>query len=943
MEAQERNAGADETDRFFDLSPDLLAVLTREGRFVKANPAWKKTLGFDAAELAGESAIDLIHPDDLARTLSLGESMVDHRRLSGFENRYRCKDGSYRWLHWSAVSEADTGLIYAVARDVTEDTRVRIALEKSEQRYRDLAEQSLDFIANESIEGKFTYVSPACRTIFGYEPEDMVGRDSSDFVHPDEREEIRRRHKELDGDRFTSVFRGIRKDGSFRLLDTICRLVRDSDGVPTGFLVICRDITDRAAAQETIRQREEALALAQAVAHLGTWDYDVRTGQNAWSDELYAIYGIEPGSIELQHDVVKRMTHPDDREELERALELARTEKRAYSVDIRINRPDGTFKWIQSMGQWEFAADGSPRRIFGTALDITERKTAELDRRKSAAGLATAQHLAHMGSWESDLLTGEVVASDEFYAIYGLDRGRDQVRRETLWAFDHPDDLPAIRRAVAESMKDRTQYQLDHRIVRRDGTTRWVHEQGEFTFDAYGRAIAAVGAVLDITDRKEAEDRLVFLAHHDALTSLPNRVMLGRRLEDSIEQSLGHGRNTAVLFLDIDRFKNVNDTLGHRLGDLLLKAVAARLIECMRPRDTIARTGGDEFVIVADDVASVADASAIAQKIVDSFVKPITIGEEELYVTASIGVSVCPQDGVEPDTLIRNADTAMYRAKDGGRNRYEIFSQEMHSAALTRLSIEKQLNRALQEREFELFYQPTIDLETGAIVAGEALIRWRSPERGMVQPAEFIAVAEETGLIVPIGAWVLHEGARQAKAWAEFGTPCLVSVNVSGRQLRDSGFIDEVRRTIEQTKVDPRLLGIEITESAALGDPEMARVVLGECGRLGMDVLLDDFGTHYSSLTYLKKLPIDVIKIDRSFVNGLPEDADDAAIVSSVIGLGENLGCRVIAEGVERPEQHAWLRARGCRFATGFWFARPMPAAEFALLLSDNVPGRKRQ
>jgi EAL domain-containing protein (putative c-di-GMP-specific phosphodiesterase class I) len=284
----------------------------------------------------------------------------------------------------------------------------------------------------------------------------------------------------------------------------------------------------------------------------------------------------------------------------------------------------------------------------------------------------------------------------------------------------------------------------------------------------------------------------------------------------------------------------------------------------------------------------------------------------------------------------------MYRAKDAGRNRFEVFSADMHSAALTRLSIEKQLYRALQEREFELYYQPTIDLETGAIVAAEALLRWRSPDRGLVAPAEFIAVAEDTGLIVPIGAWVLREGARQAKIWADDGTPCLLSVNVSGRQLRDAGFIDEVHRAIAQTGVDPHSLGIEITESAALGDPEIARKVLGECGRLGMDILLDDFGTHYSSLTYLKKLPIDVIKIDRSFVAGLPEDQDDAAIVSSVIGLGDNLGCRVIAEGVERPEQHAWLRSRGCRFAAGYWFARPMPAAKFAFLLADHASARNR-
>jgi len=294
-------------------------------------------------------------------------------------------------------------------------------------------------------------------------------------------------------------------------------------------------------------------------------------------------------------------------------------------------------------------------------------------------------------------------------------------------------------------------------------------------------------------------------------------------------------------------------------------------------------------------------------------------------------VCASPQDGVEPETLIRNADTAMYRAKDGGRNRYRMYTSDMHAAVRARLSIEKALRRALEENEFELHYQPAVELATGRIVGCEALLRWHSKDRGLRAPADFILVAEESGLIVPIGAWVMREAARQSRAWVDAGITCAISVNVSGRQLRDATFIDEVWRAISDSGADARLLGIEITESAALGEPEVARDVLGECRRLGMDVLLDDFGTHYSSLTYLKKLPIDVIKIDRSFVDGLPGDPGDAAIVNSVIGLGENLHCKVIAEGVERPEQAAWLRDAGCRYASGFWFARPMPATDFAV------------
>ena len=925
-------ASTDESDRFFNLSLDLLSVIGRDGVFLRVNPAWERALGFSAAELIGTSCFDLIHPDDIARTRALGERTARGEGISGFENRYRCKDGTYRWLHWSAAPHLESGLIYSVARDVTELTRERLALVESEQRFRDLAEQSLDMIAYESVDGRFTYVSPACRTILGYEPDEMVGKESEQFVHPDDRADVRARHDDLDRDAFKALYRGLRKDGEYRWLDTICRLVRDADGTPIGFLVICRDVTERESALARIRRSEEALALAQHIARLGSWDKDVRTGNVTWSDELWAIYGLAPGSIELTEEFVKSRVHPEDREALVRALEAAREQRRSYTLDIRIFVPGGT-RWIQSTGQWNYDDAGQPTRVFGTALDVTERKLAEIARVKSETGLASAQHLARMGSWETNLLTDEVVASDEFYRIYGLDRQRDPVKRETLWAFDHPDDLPAIRRAVAESIKQRRQYQLDHRIVRHDGAIRWVHEQGEFSFDEHGRPVGAVGAVVDITDRKEAEERLGFLAHHDALTNLPNRLLLANRLERSIANAIKHDRFTAVLFLDLDRFKNVNDTLGHRVGDLLLKAVAARLAQCVRQGDTISRTGGDEFIIVADDVATPSDASAIAAKIVESFVRPFHIGDDDLYVTASIGISICPQDGAEPDTLIRNADTAMYRAKDGGRNRFALFSPEMHSAALARLSIEKELYRALQEREFELFYQPTFDLTSGAIVAAEALLRWRSPERGLVAPGAFIDVAEETGLIVPIGSWVLQEGAHQAQRWAHAGTPVKVSVNVSGRQLRDAGFTDVVRSAIVGAGLDPKLLGIEITESAALGDPETARDVLRECRRLGMEIFLDDFGTHYSSLTYLKKLPIDVIKIDRSFVAGLPADADDAAIVNSVIGLGKSLRCRVVAEGVERDDQAEWLRSNGCRYAAGFLFAHPIGVSEFTASL----------
>jgi diguanylate cyclase (GGDEF)-like protein/PAS domain S-box-containing protein len=449
------------------------------------------------------------------------------------------------------------------------------------------------------------------------------------------------------------------------------------------------------------------------------------------------------------------------------------------------------------------------------------------------------------------------------------------------------------------------------------------------------RCVAGMG--IDVSERKRAEELLEYTALHDPLTGLANRALLQQRLSDAIGAAEKRDCCVAIMCLGLDRFKNVNETLGYASGNELLKAIGRRLEYALRASDTVARLDGDEFVIIAE-VLTQANATALATKITGALRRPFHMSGVVVHVTAGIGISLSSNDGTDGAGLLHKADMALHEAKKSGAGTHCYFATWMSVAANRRSSTERDLRSALGNDEFELFYQPTIDMGLGHAVAAEALIRWNHPKRGLLPPSEFIDIAEETGLIIPIGTWVLQQGAREAKRLATLGlASCLISVNVSGRQLRDPAFTDHMRSAIRGLDLEPGTLGIEITESAALGDPDAALVALNACKALGLHVLLDDFGTHYSSLTYLKKFPIDVIKIDKSFVDGLPSNPDDSAIVKAIIGLSGNLNCLVVAEGIENQAQASWLLQNGCAIGTGYLFAKPMPAAAFEAWLIGHA------
>ncbi len=438
-----------------------------------------------------------------------------------------------------------------------------------------------------------------------------------------------------------------------------------------------------------------------------------------------------------------------------------------------------------------------------------------------------------------------------------------------------------------------------------------------------------IASARDITARKEAEQHIMYLANHDALTGLPNRILLQDRIRQAIAQARRGNARGAVLFIDLDQFKTINDSLGHDVGDLLLKAVAERLVSGLRSEDTVARQGGDEFIVVLPRVANAQDAGTVAQKLLDALMLPYQAKGSELHTSASIGIAIFPDDGEDGDTLLKNSDTAMYHAKEAGRTNYQFFTPEMNQLAAERQSLGTCLRHALERNELLLHFQPMVDMAGGRLVGMEVLLRWQHPEQGLIPPLKFIPLAEETGLIVPIGEWVLKSACLQLKAWQDQGYDVpLLAINLSARQFRQKTLAETIARILDETGVEARFVELEITESILMDNTDEAAETLRKLNDMGLEISIDDFGTGYSSLSYLKRFPIDKLKIDRSFVQDIATDPDDAAIVTAIIALAHSLQMKVIAEGVEEAAQLAFLSRQGCDQYQGYYFSKPLPAAE---------------
>ena len=565
---------------------------------------------------------------------------------------------------------------------------------------------------------------------------------------------------------------------------------------------------------------------------------------------------------------------------------------------------------------------------------------------RSEARLGLAQRIAKIGNWEWQPRSGHFSASSELCRLMGI---RPQDFGGTLEAFLQAvdgQDRDRVEKALRRILTDRTPCDIDHRIVLPNGSDFNVNLQAEAIFDDQLKALTIVGTAQDISERKRSEREIHRLAYYDSLTGLPNRVLFKDRVTQAIAHARRYRYHLAVLFLDLDRFKLINDTLGHNVGDLLLKHLADRLSESIRHSDSIgrstetaqthelARLGGDEFTVLLTNLKDVQDASKVARRILEGLAQPFLVSGHEIFVTVSVGIAIFPADGDSVDMLLKNSDTAMYHAKEQGRNNFQYYSNAMNAAANERLMLEREVRHATEREEFVVYYQPQIDLRSGRIMGAEALVRWQHPQRGLLAPGEFLQAASDTGMIRTIDEWVLRTACRQNRAWQQRGLAVpSVSINVSNSLFHGSTLLKAVEAAFAETGLTPDRLELELTESIAMRNVDTSITVLQQLKAMGVQLAIDDFGTGYSSLSYLQRLPVNRVKIDQSFVRELLSRVQPVPIVRAIIAMAHSLQLEVLAEGVEEETQRSILLAEGCDQAQGYLFGRPMPAAEFEKLL----------
>ena len=699
---------------------------------------------------------------------------------------------------------------------------------------------------------------------------------------------------------------------------------------------VLQDITEQKQAQAALRASEENFR--QITSQVPGMVYRLRISPDDSRHYLFVspgvreLYGVEPEAVLADGALLNRFRHPDDRVRVEHEIKTVVNHSLPLYSEFRIVLADGTLKWVQMMSS-SISTDSEGTIRNGVMMDITARKRAEIELRETEERWKLALDSTGDGVWDWNVQTGVEIFSKRYIEMYGYIEGEIVNRAEEFDARTHPDDLKQLQQDRQAHFDGLTPtYTNEHRVLCKDGSWKWILTRGMLVSrDAQGRPLRMIGTHTDITGRKHAEALIWQQANFDTLTRLPNRQMLRDRLEQDIKKCRRDGSQLAILFIDLDHFKEVNDTLGHDRGDLLLVEAARRISSTVRESDIVARMGGDEFTVVLCEIQDTGSLERAVRGILSAMAGVFHLGNEQVYVSASIGISMYPTDATEVESLFKNADQALYVAKGGGRNRFSFFTPALQEAAQTRLRLTHDLRAGLTGHQFRMVYQPIVELRNGSVHKGEALIRWQHPTLGLVSPAEFIPVAESSGIIVDIGNWVFQQVTQRVKHWREFLDPRFqLSVNKSPVQFHHVGATNSIwLERLKTLGLPGSAIAVEITEGLLLdANPEVSRKLL-ELRDAGIQVSLDDFGTGYSALSYLQKFDIDYIKIDQIFVRNLSPASTDLALCKAIIVMAHELGIKVVAEGIETAQQRDLLLSAGCDYGQGYLFAKPMSAPDF--------------
>jgi diguanylate cyclase (GGDEF)-like protein/PAS domain S-box-containing protein len=765
-----------------------------------------------------------------------------------------------------------------------------------------------------------------------------------------------------------------KKDGSTFWNEFEVTPVANEDGMCTHWIAVQRDITERKQSEEITKKAYGLLKTAEKLAHIGSWEWDIAKDKFTMSDEWVRIHGVKNNNLTM--DELIPIAHPDDAEAIEKNFKEALDGLRSYDLTHRIIRQDnGEERIVLAKGIVSFDKQGKPYKVLGTVQDITQRKLAEkeLDKHRNhleslvkerthdlttvnerlkteivsrekielelvdkKANLEEAQRIANLKSWQLDIANGKVIWSEGLYNMYGFDPHQTAPSDTEQHKLFTPESWSKLSTAMSKTIDTGVPYELELEIARKDGKNRWIWARGEAIRNEKGDIVNLHVVAQDITEGKRAKEQLERIAHYDILTNMPNRVLLADLLNQAMLQCNRRNRSLAVAFMDLDGFKAVNDLYGHNVGDELLIKLSQRMKEVLRAGDTLARIGGDEFIAVMVGLESIEDSKPVLKRLLKAAAGPVNLDDAVIQVSASIGVSLYPQDHVDADLLMRHADQAMYVAKQAGKNRYHFFDTAQDNANKTLGQSISEILTALHRREFVLHYQPKVNMYTGEVIGVEALIRWQHPVRGLVPPMEFLPAIEGHAVSLELGEWVVDTALSQISQWRSIGVNLPISVNISAHQLQQVNFTTRLAALLAvHSDVPSNCLELEILETSALQDMSQVSETMNACHDLGVRFALDDFGTGYSSLTYLKRLPAHMIKIDQSFVRDMLEDADDLAIIEGVVGLAKTFRRDVIAEGVETIAHGEALLQLGCEMAQGYGIARPMPAGDIPKWLSD--------